>query len=403
MAGQRRVLVLNHYAKPTSSAGGTRHVELFGRLTGWDWQIIAGNVDHVTHGEFTTDDPRFITVPVTGYTRNDHRRAMSWVTYAHNAFRAGQRLPRPDVVYASSPHILAPVAGWALARLRRARFVLEVRDLWPEAMVSLGYLRRGSVTHRVLRALECWLYRRADRIVVVAGSWGLYFAEAGIDPGKLAWVSNGAEPDDFRRRHDLYRPLRERVPVRGRLFVYAGSHGPINGLDRLLDAAAELPEHTFVLIGDGHDKHTLVARAAAEGLSNVHFLDAVPKEELRGILAGADVGVHVLVDNPLYREGASPNKLYDYLAARLPVLNNCPGDPEDILMASGSGLTVPTGELAAGLRKFADLDDMTLIEMGHRGRGYIEEHRSRTVMARRLQEVLDCVTAPAGRRAKRTA
>ncbi|MFI7488920.1 glycosyltransferase family 4 protein [Micromonospora echinaurantiaca] len=385
----RRVLILNHYAKPLSHAGGTRHVELFGRLKGWEWSIIAAGLDHVTRREFVPDDPHFVTVPVTGYTRNDHRRVLSWVSYARNAFFTALRQPRPDVVFASSPHILTPVAGWALARLRRSRFILEVRDLWPEAMVSTGYLRRGSLTHRGLRALERWLYRRADRIVIVAHGWRDYFAAAGADPAKLTWVSNSAEPEDFDLRHDLYRPLPDRVPVRGRLFVFAGSHGPINGLGRLLDAVAKLPEHTFVLIGDGHDKQDLVRRAKAEGLTNLHFLDPLPKEELRGILGGADIGIHVLVDSPVYRLGASPNKLYDYLAAGLPVINNCPGEPEEILASSDSGLSVQTDELAAGLRKLAEMDDSTLLEMGRRGRQYIKDHRSRTVTAERLQRLLD--------------
>ncbi|MER7459783.1 glycosyltransferase family 4 protein [Micromonospora sp. NPDC126480] len=385
----RRVLVLNHYAKPLSHAGGTRHVELFGRLRGWHWSIVVAGLDHVTHRRYTPEDPHFVTVPVTSYTRNDYRRVLSWFTYSWRAFLAGLRQPRPDVVYASTPHILAPVTGWALARLRRARFVLEVRDLWPEAMVSTGYLRRGSAIHRLLQALEHWIYRRADRIVMVAHAWHSYFGDAGVDPAKLVWVSNGAEPDDFRLRPDTYQPLRDRVPVRGKLFVFAGSHGPINGLDRLLDAVAEVPEHTFVLIGDGHDKEQLVLRARTEGLTNIHFLDAMPKEELRGVLGGADVGVHVLADSPVYRMGASPNKLYDYLAAGIPVINNCPGEPEDILVSSGSGLTVETDELAAGLRKLAELDDASLREMGRHGRRYVEEHRSRTIMAARLQRLLD--------------
>ncbi|MEU7170224.1 glycosyltransferase family 4 protein [Micromonospora tulbaghiae] len=337
----------------------------------------------------TLNDPHFVAVPVTGYTRNDGRRVMSWITYAWQAFKTGRRLPRPDVVYASTPHILAPVAGWALARLHRARFVLEVRDLWPEAMVSLGYLRRGSLPHRLLRGLEVWLYRRADRIVMVADGWRDYFADADIDPSRLEWVSNSAEPADFYPRPDVYRPLRDRVPVRGRLFVYAGSHGPINGLNPLLDAATQLPEHTFVLIGDGHDKHALAARAQAERLTNVHFLNPVPKDELRAILGGADIGVHILTDSPVYAKGASPNKMYDYMAAGLPVVNNCPGEPDQLLADSGSGLTVPTAELAAGLRKFADLDDAALIEMGRAGRRHVEQHRSRSVMAARLQRMLD--------------
>ncbi|MFF4892734.1 glycosyltransferase family 4 protein [Micromonospora chersina] len=389
----RRVLILNHYAKPLSHSGGTRHVELFGRLEGWDWTIITAGVDHISKQVYVPDDPHFVAVPVTSYTRNNHRRVLSWFSYARNALVAGLRQPRPDVVYASSPHILAPVAGWVVARLRRAKFVLEIRDLWPEAMVSTGYLRSGSLVHRALRFLELWLYRRADRIVMVAHGWRSHLTSRGVDESKLGWVSNSAEPADFDLRPDVYQPLRDRVPVRGRLIVFAGAHGPINGLDRLLDAAAELPEHTFVLIGDGHDKRELVQRATAEGLTNVRFLDPVPKQELQAVLGGADIGVHVLAYSPVYRLGASPNKLYDYLAAGLPVLNNCPGEPEDILLTSDSGLTVDSGEIAAGLRKLAELDDATLVEMGRRGRRFIQEHRSRAVMSARLQRLLDDVVA----------
>ncbi|RKN45481.1 glycosyltransferase family 4 protein [Micromonospora endolithica] len=385
----RRVVVLNHYAKPLSHAGGTRHVELFSRLRDWDWLIVSAAWDHFSHTELAVDDAHFVTVPVTDYTGNDHRRVLSWLTYCRNALRAVRRQPRPDVVYASSPHILAPVAGWLLARRHRARFVLEIRDLWPEAMVSTGYLRRGSLTYRLLRMLELWLYRRADRIVIVARGWRDYFAAAGVPAEKLEWVSNSAEPEDFALRPDLYRPLRQRIAVQGKLLVFAGSHGPINGLDRLLDAAAQVPEHTFVFIGDGLDKPRLMSRAAAEGLGNVHFLDRVPKRELQGILGDADIGIHVLAHSPVYDLGASPNKLYDYLAAGLPVVNNCPGEPEDVLRAADAGVTVDTAHLVAGLRALTDLDEAKLVAMGQRGRRYIQDHRSRTVMAERLQRLFD--------------
>jgi glycosyltransferase involved in cell wall biosynthesis len=396
----RRVLVLNHYAKPLSHAGGTRHVELFGRLRGWEWSIITADLDHASKKRMLADDPHFRAVPVTSYTRNDHRRVLSWVSYARNAFLTALRQPRPDVVFASSPHILAPVAGWAVARLRRARFVLEIRDLWPESMVSTGHVKAGSVVHRALRGLELWLYRRADRIVVVAHGWHSYFAALGFAE-KLEWVSNSAEPADFVTRPDRYRPLRERIPVTGRLIVYAGAHGPANGLDELIDAAAALPEHTFALIGDGIEKRRLADRVRVEGLGNVHFLDPIPKRELAGILGGADIGVHLLADAPVFRLGASPNKVYDYLAAGLAVATNCPDEPQEIVQGCDAGAAVQPGELAAGLRKLADLDDATLIAMGERGRRHIQEHRSRTVMAARLQHLLDDVAGPAAPAAPR--
>ncbi|MGY4909855.1 glycosyltransferase family 4 protein [Micromonospora aurantiaca (nom. illeg.)] len=390
----RRVLVVNQYAKPLAEAGGTRHVELFGRLSGWDYTIIAGDLDNYSRTRNYQPDPRFVRVWSPGYSGNNHRRVLNWLGYSMAALLAGLRQPRPDVVYASSPHILAPVAGWLLARLRRARFVLEIRDLWPESMVSTGYLRSGSRTHRLLTALESWLYRRADRIVVVAGGWRGYLRDRGVDPAKVCWVSNSAEPSDFVPRPDRYAPLRDRVPVAGRLVVYAGAHGPANGLDLLLDAAAELPEHTFLLIGDGLDKARLVERARTQGLTNVHFLGTVPKRELAGIIGGADVGVHVLTNAEIFRLGASPNKLYDYLAAGLPVVTNCPDEPTEIVHTTGAGIAVEPADIVPGLRKLLDEDTATLRAMGERGRRYIEDHRSRTVMAARLQRLLDEVRPP---------
>ncbi|MCM0674749.1 glycosyltransferase family 4 protein [Micromonospora phytophila] len=398
----RHVIVLNHYAKPLSEPGGTRHVELFGRLTGWDWTIIAGDRDVYSRRRFTDREPHFVRVRVPAYTRNDHRRVLNWLGYSAGALVHSVFRRRPAVVYASSPHILAPVAGWLAATFWRVPFVLEIRDLWPESIVGTGYLRRGSPLHRLLSGLERWLYRRADRIVMVADGWRSYFRSLGIDEGKLVWVSNSAEPSAFALRHDRYTPLRDRLPVCGRLIVFAGAHGQANGLDELLDAAAELPEHTFALIGDGIDKPRLVARARAEELSNVHFLDMIPKAEFAGILGGADVGVHVLADAAVFRMGASPNKLYDYLAAGVPVVTNCPGEPHDIVRESDSGVAVEPGKLVVGLRELLERDPALLPEMGRRGRQFIAAHRSRTAMASRLQRVLDEVVAaptPAGRNA----
>lgn len=393
-ARRRHVLVLNHYAKPLSEPGATRHVELFGRLDGWDHTIVAADRDLYSCQRFTADEPNLIRVRVPRYARNDHRRVLNWLGYSAGALVAALRCPRPAAVYASSPHLLTPVAGWLAARLRRVPFVLEIRDLWPESIVDTGHLRRGSAAHRALRALEVWLYRRADRIVVVAAGWRSHLRSLGIEDGKPVWISNGADPDMFVPRPDRYRPLRDRLPVTGKLIVFTGAHGPANGLDELLAAAAELTGHTFALIGAGIDKPRLVERARTARLSNVHFLDPVPKAELAGILAGADIGVHVLADAAVYRLGASPNKLYDYLAAGLPAVTNCPGDPRRVVRDSGAGVAVAPGGLAAGIRTLATLDQAALAAMGERGRAYIRAHRSRDAMSARLQQLLDELTGP---------
>ena len=140
--------------------------------------------------------------------------------------------------------------------------------------------------------------------------------------------------DDLRRGFGLDRFV----------IVYAGAHGPANGLDLVLDAAADVrtdcPDVRFLLIGDGVAKAALMARAEQEGLGNVEFRAPMAKNEIRPLLTAVDAGVHVLADVPLFRYGVSPNKLFDYMAAGIPVITNTPGEVQELVAEAGAGLAV---------------------------------------------------------------
>src|ERR1035437_5348151 len=125
MTAEKRVIVFNHFAVPRDQPGGTRHVELFSRLTGWNYTIIASH-RNLSTGETQTRYPGFVLVPVTRYRSNGVSRILNWMSSAITATFAGLTAPRPDVVYASSPHLLAALAGWLVAKARRARVVLEI-------------------------------------------------------------------------------------------------------------------------------------------------------------------------------------------------------------------------------------------------------------------------------------
>ena len=191
------MVVLNQFALPRSEGGGTRHVELFSRLRGWAFLIVAGNRHAYTRRRYEHGTPGFVTVPVAAYARNGPARILNWLSYVPGALWTGLRQRRLDVVYASSPHLVTPLAGWILARVRGVPFILEVRDLWPRSLVELGFLRSGSGMHRILTRLEAFLYRAADRIVVVTDGWEQHLASFGVRPEQIVVVSNGADPADF--------------------------------------------------------------------------------------------------------------------------------------------------------------------------------------------------------------
>jgi glycosyltransferase involved in cell wall biosynthesis len=211
----------------------------------------------------------------------------------------------------------------------------------------------------------------------------------GISEDKIHYIPNGADPEDF-------VPSAPRDELRSKYgfdrftAIYTGAHGPANGLGLLLDAASKVADLDLdiVLVGGGVDKPALMARAEREGLEHVHFLDPVPKSEIPDLLAAADLGLHVLADVPLFHSAVSPNKVFDYMAAGLPVLTNCHGVVADVVHRAACGMGVRPRDLASGLREFHSSSRSALRRQGGAGRTWIGDHQSRGTGAARLAAVL---------------
>lgn len=388
---KRRVLVLNHFAAPRSAAGGTRHVELFGRLERWEARIIAADRNYLT-GERITSDDMLTTVKTFGFAGSGPMRVVNWLSFSVQAFFRGLRAPRPSVVYASSPHLLTGLIGLSLSRIRRSTFVLEIRDMWPQVLVDMGAVAEGSVLHRLLASLERFLYEKADAVVALADGLRDQVVERGASSERTFVIPNGPDPDDF-IAPDEREAMRARYGLQGTVIAYTGAHGPANGLDAVLDAAdalrAEQADVLFLLVGDGADKARLVDRARREGITNVRFLDPVPKHEMPALLAAVDAGVVCFADRPIFRRHMSANKLYDYMAAGIPVVNAVPGEGARYVETSGAGVNVEPNQLTQGVRTLMEMTHEERDRLGAAGRRYIAKNQSRTAMAARLEAVLD--------------
>ena len=408
-----RLLWINHFAVPPGEGGGTRHFEMGRELVsrGWDVTIAASDV-HTQTRAYTrrkgTHDRRVLTEEIDGvrfqylwaapYRRNDWRRAWNWASFARELVRWAPGAVRPDVVIGSSPHLFAALAGWHLARRWEVPFVFEVRDLWPESMAAAG--GRKGLVYVGFDAIARWLYAKSDQIVCLARGTVDYLAQQrAVALERLAFVPNGVDPSAFPE------PTRRR----GGAFtvVYAGAHGPANGLDLVLEAAAHLGSRSDIkisLVGDGPAKAGLRRTAESRGVRNVEFVDPVPKSEMPAVLASADAGLMVLRQTPLFAFGVSPNKLFDYLGASLPVVCNVPGEVAMMVSEAGAGVQAEPGSgtsLAAAIEKLADFSPETRRVMGTSGRSWVSREHGRNVLAERLDEILRNVVS-SGRAGKRT-
>ncbi len=263
---------------------------------------------------------------------------------------------RWDLVIASSTPLTVALPALLARRLRGTPFLFEIRDPWPELPRAMGL--GGPALWWGMDRLADAACRGAAAVVALSEGMAATALAHGAAAGKVSVVPNGCDltlfgPQVAPWRPDLARPWEA-------LAVYAGAHGVANGLDQLLDAAGQLHRMgghrvRLLLVGAGSEKPRLVARAAAEGLANLSFLDPLPKPRLAALLAGSQVALHCLAPQPAFAEYTAPNKLMDALAAGLPVVTNVPGHAARVVAEGPCGIAVPPDDAAALARALAEL------------------------------------------------
>ena len=338
--------------------------------------------------EGVVDDIRVIEFDLS-YSNSDGFVKRSW-TFAKFAMNSiGIALShRYDVACATTTPLTAGIPGIFARFLRSKPFVFEVRDLWPELPRAMGVIRNPLILG-LMSALEWMSYRSADRLIGLSPGICEGIAARGVPNERIAMVPNGCDLDIFSDPNIVpWRP--EDIADSDLIAIFTGTHGQANGLDAVLNAATVLKARArdnikFVLVGSGKFKPALEARAKADGLDNVHFLAPVPKEQLAGLLKGADIGMQILANVPAFYYGTSPNKFFDYIASGLPVFNNYPGWLKDLLEKNGCGLTVPPDdpEAFADAMEHATANRSMLADMGVRARQLAETEFSRADLAQK--------------------
>ncbi len=401
------ILLIHQAFAALNEPGGTRHHELARFLAerGHRVTIITSPVSYLTgnlsRGGSETRPYATEDVQTSGnikllkaYTypalhRSFVHRVFSFVSFMASSFWIGLTVHSVDLVWGTSPPIFQGVTAWALARLKRVPFLFEVRDLWPAFAIQVGVLRNPLLVRASLW-LERFLYRRADRLMVNSPGFIEHVQQSGAQ--RVVLIPNGADPRmfdpdsngaSFRHAHGLEGKF---------VVLYAGAHGMSNDLGILLEAATQLREKSqiaIVLLGDGKEKPALQKQAMQLNLSNVKFLDPIPKNEMSSALAAADACLAILKPIPLYST-VYPNKVFDYMAAGRAVLLAIDGAIREVIESAGAGVFVQPGNpaaLAEAICSLANNPAHTTV-MGKQGRQHIEAHFDRTALAAQLEQLM---------------
>jgi glycosyltransferase involved in cell wall biosynthesis len=409
-----RTLVVTHYFPPEIGAPQARLSELArawaepdGDGGGDEVTVLTGMPNHptgVVHPDYrrrlrareTVDGYRVVRTWLYA-TPNEGlvRKTLGHLSFMVSSVVLGGRAAGPaDVVVVSSPTFFSIFSAWLLARLKRARLVIDVRDLWPAIFVELGVLTNRAVIG-LLERLELWAYGQADGVVVVSEGFRRDLLRRGVPEAKVHTIPNGVDLDRFRPR-PADPEIRRRLGavLDGDLLVlYVGAHGISHGLGAVLDAAAKLdgdparPVHV-ALVGEGAQKRALAERLAELGVANVTMAPAVPRDEMPALLAAADVCLVSLRDVPLF-SSFIPSKMFEYLGAGRAVVGAVAGEAAEILRAGGAAVVGPedAGALAGVLRELA-ADPGRRRRMGEQARSYVERAYDRRALAARYRAVL---------------
>lgn len=302
-----------------------------------------------------------------------------------------------DVIYVRHPPLTIGVASWLIGIIKGAPVVYDVQDIWPESGVWSGMLKPGLLV-RLLHMLEKFVYRRADHMLVVTEGARQNLIGKGVPPEKVSVASQLLDEAVFSAPDmERVRDIRERYALKDRFVVlFAGNMGLVQGLESAVEAASlltDLPQVTFLFVGDGVAREPLERKAAALGLNNVVFAGRHPEGDMPSFMAVADATLLSLRYSQMC-EFSIPLKTFAYLASSRPIIAAIKGAAADLVARAEAGPVIAPEDaqaLASAVRAMAALTPEQRRAFGDAGRRYMAAHHAKEAMldeyARTIKDV----------------
>ncbi len=311
----------------------------------------------------------------------------SFVWYGLGGTLFKLRKKKFDVIIATSPPLFIGIIAWVASRIKRIPYVFEVRDLWPESAIDTGVLT-NPVIIRFAYWFEHFVYRGSCMINVLTPAFREKLIKLkGVPPDKISFIPNACDfslSDHLIESFDRIAFRKERGWTDKFVVTYVGAHGVANHLVQLLDAAAQVsntPVH-IVLIGDGMQKPWLQEEAKRRAISNVEFIDSMPKREIMKYLIGSDAGASVLKRVDTFKTVYS-NKTFDYMACKKPILMLIDGVSRQLVEEAKCGIYAEPEHIEEIISKLNYLlQNKQLCEtMGQNGYHYAKQNFDRNGLA----------------------
>ena len=276
-----------------------------------------------------------------------------------------------------------------LARKYKCPFILEIRDLWPETWVAMGATTKRSILYKVFAYIEKVLYKNADKIITLTANKD-YYILVGVDEKKVEIVSNGVDLEKYDSLIEEKSPvefLKNKFNI-----LYTGAHGTANCLEFLLEVAKLIKNNDIVFnfIGEGEKKEELIKKSEEYKLKNVNFYPPINKNLIPSTLKNGDAMILPVRDEPLYKYGISPNKMYEYFASSKSIIFS--GNvANDMVKEANAGISVEAENVEKIKEAVLSLYNMSKTEreiLGKNGRKYVEENYDTKVLSKKIEKII---------------
>ena len=278
--------------------------------------------------------------------------------------------------------------AWLLAKYYKAKFIFEVKDIWPQTLVEIGGYSHKHIFIKFLKKLEIFALKKSDLIISNLINYQQYLIDNNINKQSY-WISNGIDLDELQQIEPLDDKIRTQIPNNKFIIGYTGTIGAANAIDTFLEAHKYIDNDNiiFVIVGDGQEKPKLINYYKNDKLI---FLDSIPKKQIQSLLRLFDVCYIGWRNINIYKYGISANKIFDYMYSGKPILHSYNGE-NDLVKIANCGITVPAEDPKAIAREIIELYNMSAElrnKLGNNGKNYVINNFSYQKLANELVNII---------------
>jgi glycosyltransferase involved in cell wall biosynthesis len=399
---KKSIWIINEYAGSPYHGMEFRHYYLGKELVklGYDVTIITASFSHLFKNlpkvkmNYTLeniDGINYLWVKVPYYTKSwDKKRVLKWIVFTYKLFNLPtEKLSKPDYIILSPMETLPVIPTLRLIKKFSAKFIFEVKDIWPLSIIELGNYSPNHPFIKLLKYCENLAIKKSDLIVSVLPNYGEYLKDNGFNKD-FVYIPNGIDLEDLKKIEPLPEEIKKEIPDDKFIVAYTGTIGIANALEYLIEAGKLLRDYNDILIlivGEGGEKEKL--KKLAEGYNNIKFLPAIPKRQVHSLLSLVDVCYIGCRNTKLYKYGVSPNKIFDYMYAGKPIIHSI-NTKNDIVTMANCGLSVEAenpNAIADAILKLYSMLPEEREKLGENGKKYVIENHSYEKLAKKYEEL----------------